>query len=121
MSVDASIKCSVLVLVRRPSKSKPQHLWIRAWVFTTRFQRRQLGVRHKNANARGFIDLTYARRRPVPEQVGESNYVDNDKVGLMAGADIALKLRTDEAATRRAVFRESFDLSTQHERRRAHD
>ncbi len=50
-----------------------------------------LGVRHKYANARGFIDLTYAPS-PVPEQVGESNYVDNDKVGLMAGADIALKL-----------------------------
>jgi len=50
-----------------------------------------LGVRHKYGPARAFIDLTYAPS-PVPEQVGESNYVDNDKVGLMAGGDIALKL-----------------------------
>jgi hypothetical protein len=37
------------------------------------------------------MDLTYTPS-PVPEQIGESNYVDNDKVGLMAGGDIALKL-----------------------------
>ena len=50
-----------------------------------------LGVRHHYKNARGFMDLTYFPS-PVPEQIGNSNYVDNDKVGLLLGGDVDLKL-----------------------------
>ena len=50
-----------------------------------------VGTRFQRGPARGFIDLSYTPS-PVPEQIGESNYVDNDKVGLMTGADVMLKL-----------------------------
>lgn len=50
-----------------------------------------LGVRHKVGPARAFIDLTFTPS-PVPEQIGESSYVDNDKVGILAGGDVSLKL-----------------------------
>jgi len=50
-----------------------------------------VGVRHKYGAARGFIDLGYIPS-PVPEQIGRSNYVDNDRVMLAAGGDIALQL-----------------------------
>jgi long-chain fatty acid transport protein len=50
-----------------------------------------VGVRHKYGHARGFIDLGYIPS-PVPEQVGNSNYVDNDRVMLAAGGDIALTI-----------------------------
>lgn len=50
-----------------------------------------VGVRHKYKGARGFVDLMYAPS-PVPEQVGRSNYVDNDRVGFLFGGDIELEL-----------------------------
>lgn len=50
-----------------------------------------LGVRHTYGHARGFIDLGYVPS-PVPEQIGRSNYVDNARVLLAAGGDIALKI-----------------------------
>lgn len=50
-----------------------------------------LGVRHVVGRARGFVDLTYVPT-PVPAQVGRSSYVDDDRVGLLAGADLALDL-----------------------------
>jgi long-chain fatty acid transport protein len=50
-----------------------------------------IGVRHVYGSARGFIDLTYVPS-PVPEQIGRSNYVDNDRVGMALGADVELKL-----------------------------
>ena len=45
------------------------------------------GVRHRYKQARGFVDLMYVPS-PVPDQVGRSNYVDNDRVGAAIGADI---------------------------------
>lgn len=59
-----------------------------AWKDT---MRGALGVRHKYGPVRGFIDLSYVPS-PVPDQVGRSNYVDNDRVGIHAGADFDLKL-----------------------------
>ena len=59
-----------------------------AWKDT---MRGALGVRHKYGPVRGFIDLAYAPS-PVPDQIGQSNYVDNDRVGILAGADFDLHL-----------------------------
>jgi hypothetical protein len=50
-----------------------------------------VGVRHRYGPARGFIDLGYVPS-PVPEQIGRSNYVDNDRVMFAAGGDIALQI-----------------------------
>jgi long-chain fatty acid transport protein len=50
-----------------------------------------VGVRHRYGDLRGFIDMGYVPS-PVPEQIGRSNYVDNDRVMLAAGADIALRI-----------------------------
>jgi long-chain fatty acid transport protein len=50
-----------------------------------------IGVRHTYRDARAFIDMRYVPS-PVPEQIGRSNYVDNDRVGLGVGGDIALHL-----------------------------
>lgn len=49
------------------------------------------GVRHTWGRARGFADLTYVPS-PVPEQVGRSSYVDNDRVGLVIGADVKIPI-----------------------------
>ncbi|MBX3188143.1 MAG: hypothetical protein KF819_14070 [Labilithrix sp.] len=45
------------------------------------------GFRHVWGRARGFVDLGYAPS-PVPQQIGRSSYVDNDRVGLALGADL---------------------------------
>jgi len=50
-----------------------------------------LGVRHLYGRARGFIDLAYAPS-PVPEQVGRSNYVDNDRASISLGADLKIPI-----------------------------
>jgi len=50
-----------------------------------------VGVRHKYGPFRSFIDLGYVPS-PVPEQIGNSNYVDNDRVTISAGGDIALQI-----------------------------
>jgi hypothetical protein len=50
-----------------------------------------VGVRHAYRDARAFVDLRYVPS-PVPTQVGRSNYVDNDRVGVGFGADVLLKL-----------------------------
>ncbi len=50
-----------------------------------------VGVRHRYGTARGFIDLGYVPS-PVPEQVGRSNYVDNSRVTVAAGGDVALTI-----------------------------
>jgi long-chain fatty acid transport protein len=50
-----------------------------------------LGIRHKYHAARAFLDWQY-KPSPVPEQVGRSNYVDNDRLGLALGGDIEVKL-----------------------------
>jgi long-chain fatty acid transport protein len=50
-----------------------------------------LGVRHAYRRVRGFMDLVYAPS-PVPDQVGRSNYVDNDRVGMVLGGDVDLDL-----------------------------
>jgi long-chain fatty acid transport protein len=50
-----------------------------------------VGVRHRYGDVRGFIDLGYVPS-PVPEQIGRSNYVDNARVMLAAGGDIALQI-----------------------------
>jgi hypothetical protein len=50
-----------------------------------------VGVRHKYGKIRGFIDVGYVPS-PVPEQVGNSNYVDNSRVMLAAGGDVALQI-----------------------------
>ena len=50
-----------------------------------------LGLRHTYGPARGFVDLTYTPS-PVPEQIGRSNYVDNDRVGIVLGGDVEIAL-----------------------------
>ena len=45
-----------------------------------------VGVRHESAGLREYVDVTY-QPTPVPLQVGRSNYVDNDRVGLVLGGD----------------------------------
>ncbi|HEY8040710.1 MAG TPA: hypothetical protein VIF15_12985 [Polyangiaceae bacterium] len=50
-----------------------------------------VGTRQSFGSWRAFVDLKYVPS-PVPEQVGRSNYVDNDRVGISAGGDVALKL-----------------------------
>jgi long-chain fatty acid transport protein len=52
-----------------------------------------VGVRYVNGPGRAFVDLTYAPS-PVPAQVGRSNYVDNDRVGIVLGGDYELRLGT---------------------------
>jgi hypothetical protein len=44
------------------------------------------GVRHQRGPLRSFLDFTY-EPTPVPPQVGRRNYVDNDRVGALLGAD----------------------------------
>jgi hypothetical protein len=50
-----------------------------------------IGTRHTLGNTRAFLDLRYVPS-PVPEQVGRSNYVDNDRAGVALGGDVALDL-----------------------------
>lgn len=50
-----------------------------------------VGLREKYRSARGFFDLRYIPS-PVPEQVGRSNYVDNDRFGFALGGDVGLHL-----------------------------
>jgi long-chain fatty acid transport protein len=50
-----------------------------------------LGVRHVWGRARAFVDASY-RASPVPDQVGRSSYVDNDRVGMAVGADVAFQV-----------------------------
>lgn len=50
-----------------------------------------LGVRHAYGPVRGFMDLSVAPS-PIPEQVGRSNYVDSDRVGISLGADLRLPI-----------------------------
>jgi hypothetical protein len=50
-----------------------------------------LGTRHTYGDVRGFVDFRYVPS-PVPEQIGRSNYVDNDRVGAALGADIAWQI-----------------------------
>jgi long-chain fatty acid transport protein len=52
-----------------------------------------LGVRHNYKFFRSYIDLTYIPS-PVPEQVGRSNYVDNDRVGAFLGGDFDVRFGT---------------------------
>lgn len=50
-----------------------------------------VGVRHFFGPARGFVDLSFVPS-PVPEQVGRSNYVDNDRVGIGIGLDMKIPI-----------------------------
>lgn len=50
-----------------------------------------VGMRHTYKDARAFVDLRYAPT-PVPAQVGQSNYVDNDRFGVGFGADVLLHI-----------------------------
>lgn len=51
-----------------------------------------IGVRHTWKNrGRLFVDFTYVPT-PVPLQVGRSSYVDNDRVGVLAGGELSLHL-----------------------------
>jgi hypothetical protein len=50
-----------------------------------------LGTRHTYGSVRGFVDFRYVPS-PVPEQVGRSNYVDNDRVGAALGADFSWQI-----------------------------
>ncbi len=50
-----------------------------------------VGTRQTYGPVRGFADFRYVPS-PVPEQVGRSNYVDNDRAGLALGADIAWQI-----------------------------
>ena len=49
------------------------------------------GVRHVYGRARGFVDLSVTPS-PVPDQVGRSNYVDNDRVGIALGGDLEVAI-----------------------------
>lgn len=48
-----------------------------------------LGVRYSTHAYRAWVDLSYVPS-PVPDQVGRSNYVDNDRLGLLLGGDVDL-------------------------------
>ena len=50
-----------------------------------------VGVRYSRASAAAYLDVQYVPS-PVPAQIGRSNYVDNDRVGLLVGADVDLKV-----------------------------
>jgi hypothetical protein len=50
-----------------------------------------IGMRQVLGSVRAFADLRYVPS-PVPEQVGRSNYVDNDRAGLALGGDVAIDL-----------------------------
>lgn len=50
-----------------------------------------VGLRETYRSARAFLDLRYVPS-PVPEQVGRSNYVDNDRFGVSLGGDVGLRL-----------------------------
>jgi hypothetical protein len=50
-----------------------------------------VGVRDAVQSARFFLDLRYIPS-PVPAQVGRSNYVDNERVGIALGGDLVLPL-----------------------------
>jgi hypothetical protein len=50
-----------------------------------------LGTRQTYGAVRGFADFRYVPS-PVPEQVGRSNYVDNDRVGVGLGADFTWQI-----------------------------
>jgi long-chain fatty acid transport protein len=50
-----------------------------------------LGVRFRQDNFRDFVDFVY-QPSPVPEQIGRSNYVDNDRVGVRLGGNLKLAL-----------------------------
>lgn len=45
-----------------------------------------VGVRHRTGDLRSFLDVSY-QPTPVPPQVGRKNYVDNDRLGAILGAD----------------------------------
>lgn len=46
-----------------------------------------VGVRQHFGAARAWLDVQYVPS-PVPDQIGRSNYVDNDKIGIVAGVDL---------------------------------
>jgi hypothetical protein len=46
-----------------------------------------VGVRPRVGRVKGFVDMQYAPS-PVPTQVGRSNYVDNDRLGLSLGGSV---------------------------------
>jgi hypothetical protein len=50
-----------------------------------------VGIRYRIGQARSFIDLQYVPT-PVPEQISNTNYVDNNRVGISTGGDLELKL-----------------------------
>jgi long-chain fatty acid transport protein len=49
------------------------------------------GIRPRYKSLRTWIDMQYAPS-PVPEQVGRSNYVDNDRVGMTIGGDLTVDI-----------------------------
>jgi hypothetical protein len=50
-----------------------------------------VGARYAYRQARGYIDLAYTPS-PVPEQIGRTNYVDNDRIGMLLGADVGIDI-----------------------------
>jgi hypothetical protein len=50
-----------------------------------------MGLRHTHGALRTYVDFQ-ARPSPIPEQVGRSNYVDNDRLGIALGADVTVEL-----------------------------
>ena len=68
-----------------------------------------LGMRYETGATRLFADVSYVPT-PVPPQTGRSNYVDNDRGGLAAGADhsfdfIGLKLRAGVMGQVQTLFK----------------
>jgi long-chain fatty acid transport protein len=49
-----------------------------------------IGARYGQGRARGWVDLNF-QPSPVPPQTGRSNYVDNDRAGVMAGGDYDIR------------------------------
>jgi hypothetical protein len=50
-----------------------------------------IGTRQHFGDARAWLDLRYVPS-PVPDQVGRTNYVDNTRIGLVAGVDLKTNL-----------------------------
>lgn len=63
-----------------------------------------LGLRLVSGGAHAFLDAQYVPS-PVPPQVGRSNYVDNDRLGVLLGGDVDLKIGGIRAGVQLFVHR----------------
>lgn len=91
LSVAASLRYAYWSAYRDRHGQSPAEAYGEAFGFSDTLSG-AVGLRHTwRERGRGFVDLTYAPT-PVPLQVGRSSYVDNDRVGVVAGGELTLHL-----------------------------